>query len=236
MSNYTETQKLVYKMLTENTGKHMLDSGFANGRHWQRNQQKSIEDFDSENIEAYEFDWDNGDIVRTVSVFHFLSECTELDDICDEFNRIQEENDDWDYVGDENLYGVSNEAGGYLSVLEMMYDDFKINHTWNTYNGDSDLSQVLQGCNVEVNGEYYVIVQTHNGADVRGGYSHAKMFKCADYSDGMIHEYVYDFSDSYDIEQEMEHIEEFTDWLDNSKTYTNEQVVNRIEELNKVVD
>ena len=176
MSNYTETQKLVYKMLTENTGKHMLDSGFANGRHWQRNQQKSIEDFDSENIEAYEFDWDNGDIVRTVSVFHFLSECTELDDICDEFNRIQEENDDWDYVGDENLYGVSNEAGGYLSVLEMMYDDFKINHTWNTYNGDSDLSQVLQGCNVEVNGEYYVIVQTHNGADVRGGYSHNFLF------------------------------------------------------------
>ena len=234
MINYTETQKLVYKMLTENTGTHMCDSGFANGRHWQSNQQKSIEDFNSENIETYEFDWDNGDIVRTVNVFHYLSECTELDDICDEFNRIQDENDDWDYEGD--VYGVSSEAGGYLSVLEMMYDDFKINHTWNTYNGDSDLSQVLQGCNIEVNGEYYVIVQTHNGADARGGYSHAKMFKCADHSDGMIHEYVYDFSDSYELEQEMEHIEEFTDWLDNSKTYTNKQVVNRIEELNTVTD
>ena len=29
-------------MLTENTGKHMLDSGGAYGRHWERNQKKSF--------------------------------------------------------------------------------------------------------------------------------------------------------------------------------------------------
>ena len=35
-------------MLMENTGTHFLDSGGANGRMWQRNQAKTIEDFDNE--------------------------------------------------------------------------------------------------------------------------------------------------------------------------------------------
>ena len=232
MKNYTETQKLVYKMLTENTGTHMCDSGGSNGRNWQRNQQKSIEDFNSEDVETYGFDWDNGEIHRTVSLFHYLSEWTELDDICDEFNRLQDENNDWDYEGD--VYGVSSEAGGYLSVLEMMYDDFTINSAWNTYNYENDLSQVIQGCNIEVNGEYYIIVQTHNGADVRGGYSHAKMFKLDEDVHG-IH-YISDDVDYLNIEDEMEYIEEFTDYWTDDKVYTNEQVVNRIEELSTVLD
>ena len=40
----TKQQKLIYKMLTENTGIHFLDSGFSNGRMWQRNQKKTIQD------------------------------------------------------------------------------------------------------------------------------------------------------------------------------------------------
>ena len=39
---------IIYEMLTESTGKHMLDSGGDNNRHWQRNQQKSLEDFENE--------------------------------------------------------------------------------------------------------------------------------------------------------------------------------------------
>jgi len=38
-----ETKQLVYKMLTENTGKHFLDSGGTDGRMWQRNQRKTME-------------------------------------------------------------------------------------------------------------------------------------------------------------------------------------------------
>lgn len=44
-SKFNKVQKLVYSMLTENTGIHMLDSGFGEGRGWQRNQKKSIQDF-----------------------------------------------------------------------------------------------------------------------------------------------------------------------------------------------
>ena len=32
MKKFTDTQKLVYAMLKENTGRHMLDSGGAYGR------------------------------------------------------------------------------------------------------------------------------------------------------------------------------------------------------------
>ena len=44
------TAKIIYKMLTESTGKHMLDSGGAYGRHWERNQKKSFKDFKNEPI------------------------------------------------------------------------------------------------------------------------------------------------------------------------------------------
>ena len=45
MENETMIEQTIYNMLTENTGTHMLDSGGGSGRHWQRNQKKSIEDF-----------------------------------------------------------------------------------------------------------------------------------------------------------------------------------------------
>ena len=54
MKQFTKTQKLVYAMLTENTGTHFLDSGGTNGRRWQRNQAKTIEDFDNEQEQVIE--------------------------------------------------------------------------------------------------------------------------------------------------------------------------------------
>ena len=43
-----DTEQVIYNMLTENTGTHFLDSGMANGRHWQKNQVKTLEDFKNE--------------------------------------------------------------------------------------------------------------------------------------------------------------------------------------------
>ncbi len=39
-----QTEKKIAEMLKENTGRHMLDSGGAYGRHWERNQDKTFED------------------------------------------------------------------------------------------------------------------------------------------------------------------------------------------------
>lgn len=224
----TEVKKLVYSMLTENTGKHFLDSGGTDGRMWQRNQGKTIEDFENEPEELYQFDHKYGDIVRTVSVFHYLTNNLELDDICDEFNRLQDESDNWE--GDCEAYGVSSEASDYLDSLE----DVDIQRTWNTYNGESDLSQVLQGANIEIDGESYILVQVHGGADVRGGYTDAKLFKMEE--EGIIHEYLWEFKDSYELEQDMEdgYIEKFQDYWDEDKTYTLQEVRDRIKELQTV--
>lgn len=220
-------QKLVYGMLTENTGKHMCDSGFSEGRGWQKNQKKTIEDFNNEDEETYEFDYKHGDITRTVSVFHYLTNNLELDELCDEFNQIQEESDNWK----SDIHGVSWQAYDHLDSFE---EGIEGTRSWNTYNGDSDLSQILQGADIEIDGEQYVLIQIHNGADARGGYTDGKLFKRGDHCDYMIHEYLQEYQDSYDLDEALreEYIETFSDYYEgSSKTYTIKEVNKRLEEL-----
>ena len=222
MSN---VEKLVYGMLIENTGKAMGDSGGTDGRMWQRNQKKSFEDFSNEDEEVYEFDYKDGDITRTVSIFHFLTNNLELDDLCDEFNQIQEDSDNWK----SDIHGVSWQAYDHIDSFE---DDLVVQRSWNTYNGDSDLSQILQGANVEINGDPYMIIQIHNGADARGGYTDAKLFKCDE--EGMIHEYLSEYKDTYEIEEDLEeeYVDTYLDYAEgSSKTYTAKEVKKRIAEL-----
>lgn len=192
-----KTKKLIYEMLTECTGKHMCDSGFSDGRHWQRNQKKTIEDFENEPKEHIYKDGDY--IYRDLSVFHYLSEL-QLDNICNEFNKINTNCQDWDATtNDDNfIYGVSKEAWHELTE----FNDVTIVRTWNTYNGESDLTQVLQGSNLTINDEEYILIQIHNGADVRGGYTNAKLFKLND--EGMIHSYLYEWSEQEELEQRLE--------------------------------
>lgn len=172
----TKVQKLIYSMLTENTGGHFLDSGDAYGRHWERNQKKSINDFMNEDAVIYYIDTESKHpyIERTVSVFHYLSNL-ELDEICDKFNKANSDTKDWD----GELYGVSAKGEGVLKNYGI-----EVDRQWNTYNGDSDLSQTLQGANLKifVDGQFedYILVQVHNGCDVRGGYTDAKLFKMND--------------------------------------------------------
>jgi hypothetical protein len=199
--NYNEVQKLIYSMLTENTGTHFLDSGGSNERLWQRNQIKTIDDFYNEDEERYEFDERYKDLERSVSVFHFLTNNHEIDEVCEDFNKLNTSPENWDC--EDEVYGVSQKAWDYLTE----FCELEILHTFNTYNYDSDLSQVLQGSHLEINGEFYTLIQVHGGADVRGGYTDAKLLKKGDYMDGcQIHEYLLDYI--YDLHLELEYINE----------------------------
>jgi len=192
-----ETKKLIYEMLTECTGKHICDSGFSDGRHWQRNQKKSIEDFENEPEEHI---YKEGDyIYRDLSVFHYLSEL-QLDNICNEFNKINTDCNDWDAEINDDIfiYGVCSKAWHELTE----FNDVTIERTWNTYNGESDLTQVLQGSNLTINDDEYILLQIHNGADVRGGYTDAKLFKLNDV--GLIHSYLFEWSEQDELEQRLE--------------------------------
>ena len=201
MRKFTDTQKLVYAMLTENTGRHMLDSGGAYGRNWERNQAKTIEDFDNEQeqtIEKSEWTDRNGKVhtqyERSVSVFHYLSEL-ELDHVCDKFNELNTDCKDWE--GDIS-WGVSQAGADFLELIGM-----ESKHEFNTYNGDCDLSQILQGTWLEdADGDTYLLLQIHGGCDARGGYTDAKLFKTEDY--WLIHPYLQEFVCGDEIEEEYE--------------------------------
>lgn len=208
-------QELIYNMLTENTGVHMLDSGGAYGRNWERNQVKTIEDFENEPEELYTYSKRWNELERKVSVYHYLSQL-ETDEICDRFNAMPCE--DWDA---EDVYGVSKAQWEWLNES---LPDLKVTHTFNTYNGESDLSQILQGSWIDIDGDQYVLLQIHGGCDARGGYTNAKLFKpCEEYR---IHEYLDEYKDSYATDEDLEvGCIIAVDYDDPTITYTSEQLL-----------
>ena len=230
MITKTQTQKttsnvkdLIFSMLTENTGTHMCDSGGDNGRMWQRNANKCIADFEAEPQELYQYDPKYNDIHRTVSVFHYLTNNLEVDDIAFNFNELNTNAKDWEAdckEDDASLYGVSLNA--WLDLVTS--NEVEVSRSWNTYNGDSDLSQILQGANLTINEEHYVLIQIHGGADARGGYTDAKLFKCGDHMDGMIHEYLREYTDNDYTLDELDYIDSMVDYWDDSIVYEGKEL------------
>lgn len=163
----TKIEQLAYEMLTENTGINLLDSGEYENRHWQQNQKKKIKDFINNPIVEYIKNEDGELIERNVNVFKYIT-LLELDEVCDVFNEM--ENNEW--YDDTDFYGVSEKQAKFLEKISS-----KIYPVFNTYNADSDLSQVLQGNHLLINDTEYILLQVHNGCDVRGGYTNAKLFK-----------------------------------------------------------
>lgn len=164
-----DTQTQIERMLKENTGQHMCDSGMGNGRNWQRNQEKNFQ-----SLPQVTFEKDYG---FTVSVYHWLNENLEQDEFCLDFNSTFTDLKHWD--GAEDLYGVNKSGEAWIK------DRFElVGERINTCNGDSDLSQVLlyQRLKSFNNDEMYILLQVHGGADVRGGYTDAKLFKISDNS------------------------------------------------------
>ena len=177
------TETLIHAMLTTNTGTHMLDSGGDCGRNWQRNQGKTLDDFKAE--PAALLNWyvkrdDDGNITSaepevTTSVFHKLtSGIIWLDDLCREFNAMPCE--DWHGGA---YYGTSAEQTEWLDLRG--FEQRRGCDGWNTYNWAANFSQTMQGHDLELNGENYVLIQIHGGADVRGGYTDAKLFRLSDH-------------------------------------------------------
>ena len=213
-------KELIYKMLTENTGVHMLDSGGAYGRNWERNQVKTIEDFENEPEEVYTYSKRWNELSRTVSVYHYLSQL-QTDKVCDKFNAMPCE--DWDA---EDVYGVSKAQWEWLNEF---FPELEVTATFNTYNWDSDLSQILQGSWIEgyrvgIGLERYLLLQIHGGCDARGGYTNAKLFLPPDY--GIINEYLDEYRDSYSVDEDLrDGYITAVDYDDPTITYTSDEIL-----------
>jgi len=163
----------IYAMLTENTGRSILDSGDAYGRNWQRNARKTKADFEADpsaSIDVSIRNWNGkevADMTTSVSVYHLLKENLELDDFCKEYNAQPVGNWNGDFYGTDAEQCEWLENNGFSAVGD----------GFNTYNWASDHSQILQGQEMERDGEHYVLLQIHGGCDARGGYTDAKLFK-----------------------------------------------------------
>lgn len=198
-------EQTIFDMITENTGTHMLDSGGVAGRNWQRNKDKTLDDFKNEpeaTLSFYGIERDNNGVITSaipevsVSIFHKLtSGILELDDLCHKFNAMPCNNWDGDY------YGVSQDQFNWLGKQGFLpkgvshnqlalwtIGKYDLDIGWNTYNWDNQFSQVLHGTDLELNGGAmcidggnYVLLNIHGGADVRGGYTDAKLFRLDDH-------------------------------------------------------
>jgi len=171
----TQTQQAVYEMLTENTGKHFLDSGGDNGRHWQRNQKKTHLDFiNEEEIQIERFDKD--DVLITKSLYHHLNET------CEYLPQLTNQLNDWI---NENKYDAINNPEGRSNVwcdveefISEFVSDDKI-HCVYTYNFENVLSQDIQYLHFgsDIYDNDIIALSIHNGADARGGLTDYRFFK-----------------------------------------------------------
>lgn len=167
--NHT-TEQVVVNMLRYNTGRHLLDSGGAYGRNWERNQDRDFAAEPAERVEFSTYQWGdkpmNWEVDYRLSLYHYLTNwlvyVPELDEQFHAFCDLPEHEDD-----------------SYLELMETFCESIGVNHeTVNTYNGESNLDQVMQYvhyCDADDN--LIVIVSVHGGCDVRGGYAKPHVFR-----------------------------------------------------------
>ena len=173
-----KTKDIIKQMLTENTGRHMLDSGGSNGRYWQRNQGRVFES-DPETVSEfsiyqYKEQQPELDISITHNLYHWLTQRLDYSERIDEIfqwfcNRKSQVDLSWDqnidnffnFTKPSSICG-SSPTGGYTynEPQNLLSQDI----VFNQFTTDHDL----------------VILRIHNGADARGGFTNPRVFECDD--------------------------------------------------------
>jgi hypothetical protein len=164
----TRTEQVIFEMLTTSTGEHMLDSGGDNGRHWQRNAKKTLDDFRSEPYATLDPRYGN----VSISTFHYLTShlkySQDMTECLEDFAK-QYPDEPWREI--MALFASSYGADEMQDSIE--------DQTWefNTYNFDHFMiDQCLQGRFFTFGNHEYLMLQIHGGADVRGGYTAPRVF------------------------------------------------------------
>jgi hypothetical protein len=179
-------------MKKENTGTHMLDSGGAYGRSWQRNADRIFED-EPDSTVSFKYDC----IEQTHILYHWLLERLQysvpLDDLF--HGKYLEEID----PNDDMYWGELIHKFPEWLQEQKLIDEFGGIYgdgdpvTINTYNDQELLSQTIQFTYFECEGEeysgQYVLLQVHGGCDVRGGYTQPHVFECLGFSELAILDY-----------------------------------------------
>jgi hypothetical protein len=163
------TREAVAMMMQENTGRHMLDSGFSGGRRWEQ-----LAGVNMDNLPTSEF----GQYGYTQSMYHYLVDNLTLNR---DLTTLYHEYDGADERRDVNYF---------VTITEWLEDvmGYDVEEVINTYNFENTIDGVFQAWRFEdANGDEHIAIQTHNGADVRGGYSKPFIF---DYKNGDYYEFL----------------------------------------------
>lgn len=197
----TDADEVIRSQLTENTGRHLLDSGSAYGRNWEENR---------DNPPWERAAWNVNSSWVTHNVYDFMHSTLDRNEVCvaletalyayaysderkrDAWLRCMEDFADGLLAGDFSApqlraLGVPAEAVesvlGVQAELRRESDHFGRRDgvseavTYNTYNSETHtLSQVLQGTNLGGPYSEYVFIQVHGGCDIRGGYTAPRVY------------------------------------------------------------
>lgn len=166
-----ETDLVLAAMLTENTGRHMLDSGGAYGRNWERNQGLTVEALvAAPAVSLTEYG-------VTLDLFHWLRDRLTYDAALDRKLEV------WNalFYADSPWLEVMETFAAKLTTGDVNgdLDGGYLCGTYNSYNHEDLLSQTIQFtiCKDPEYGDPIVFLQIHGGADVRGGYTRPRAFR-----------------------------------------------------------
>ena len=181
------TEDIVIQMLTTNTGRHILDSGGAYGRNWERNQGRDFASEPKITSRAWVCGYDREDgkpgtleLTGTVSLYHWMMHNLEFDaDLQIELDYMIEH----EWPNDSGMEVAIKFAEQMQELLNPDAYGFFEPRVVNTYNMECDLSQTIQfvAANLDPYGyrgeESHLILQVHGGCDVRAGYTMPVVFR-----------------------------------------------------------
>ncbi len=166
-----DTGQRLLAMWQENTGQHMLDSGGAHGRNWQRNAGKTAADI-LEKDGYFERDY-----YCSVNTFAFLLKHLTYTKHSDALTTSFRKWVDGQPEGDA-YYNSPDSVLAFLETIPAIGAEERQDlEAFNTYNWDNVLDSVLQGIVFKFGDDHHTALSYHGGADVRGGYSDFVFFE-----------------------------------------------------------
>ena len=179
--------QVIYDMLTESTGIHPMDSGNDQDRNWQRNQKRTLEDFQQEpHYKLTVRNWGDSDFVleAQMSLFHYLTKSLRYDEKETNFFHAWYENEK-EQLNKEGIYK------NHYMLPEIYYEKVhgstvrKNPEAENTEDFENHFSQAFQflRCRPRTTSSERtmwtpekVFLSIHGGADTIGGYTDFQVF------------------------------------------------------------
>ena len=177
---FSLTQRVLVRMMRENTGASILDSGGAYGRAWQNNLSRDFGNVKAATLRGHVYTSEYSkppnvptlELDVTIDLFTYLASRLEYDRALtrqlQRFAALPENKDEsWLAIAEAFPAWIANKR------------DADASEEWagNSYNEDNYLSGTVQYVHFRMDHDEYVILQVHGGCDVRGGYTAPKVFR-----------------------------------------------------------